>query len=156
MAAVPQEAALEPEPVMASEPSGAFPWRTIGLVAGGGALGALLRSAMDAIFPVVAMATLVEIPWATLVVNTVGCLALGVIAGLAESGTNLPHWVQPFLVTGVIGGFTTMALVLLQFSAMIGVDVPLQGLAYAAAGMAVPIAAVALGLIVGRIVGSRG
>jgi CrcB protein len=46
-------------------------------------------------------------PWATLLVNLVGCLLIGVL--LAVLLARFPHspWLRPFLAVGVLGGFTT-------------------------------------------------
>jgi fluoride exporter len=44
-------------------------------------------------------------PWATLIVNVVGCLAIGVAA--RRLGRHTRAWA--FTVTGVLGGFTTFS-----------------------------------------------
>ena len=49
-------------------------------------------------------------PWfpvGTLVVNVLGCLAIGVLAGVAESRGAFTPERQAFLLTGLLGGFTT-------------------------------------------------
>ena len=46
-------------------------------------------------------------PLGTLAVNVVGCLLIGVLAGLAETREALDEQVRVFLVVGVLGGFTT-------------------------------------------------
>lgn len=47
-------------------------------------------------------------PWATFGVNVVGCLLIGLLAGVfARSPT--PESVRLFLVTGLLGGFTTFS-----------------------------------------------
>jgi CrcB protein len=48
-------------------------------------------------------------PYGTFAVNIIGCLAIGIIYGLAEAYTWLtPEW-RLFFATGVIGGFTTFS-----------------------------------------------
>jgi CrcB protein len=42
-------------------------------------------------------------PWATLIVNVVGCFLITLIFGLLTSGSNL----RLFLTTGIMGGLTT-------------------------------------------------
>lgn len=70
-------------------------------IALGGALGAVLRTLVGGLlqregFPV-----------AILVVNVLGSFAMGVVAVmLVRAG--LPQW-QPFLMTGLLGGFTTFS-----------------------------------------------
>lgn len=73
-------------------------------VALGGALGASLR------FLVGAAATRSlgpAFPWGTFAVNVVGCFAMGILAAvvLKRGGLTL----APFLMTGVLGGFTTFS-----------------------------------------------
>ncbi|SDZ53030.1 camphor resistance protein CrcB [Jannaschia faecimaris] len=70
-------------------------------VALGGAIGASLRFLM-------AMALMRDgFPVAILTVNVVGSLLMGV-ATVALNRAGLPHW-QPFLMAGVLGGFTTFS-----------------------------------------------
>ncbi len=67
-------------------------------VALGGALGSVLRYLVG---------LLVAFPLGTLTVNVIGSFAIGVIwVHLADRG--LQHWL-PFLMTGVLGGFTTFS-----------------------------------------------
>ena len=46
-------------------------------------------------------------PYGTLAVNVVGCLLIGVLAGLAATRTILGVDTRAFLIVGVLGGFTT-------------------------------------------------
>jgi CrcB protein len=48
-------------------------------------------------------------PWGTLVVNVVGCFALGLLGGLAEVRGVLSAATRLFLFIGVLGGFTTFS-----------------------------------------------
>lgn len=72
-------------------------------VAAGGACGALLR------YGVQAWAAGSLLPWGTLLVNVVGCLAIGGLVG-AFAGT---PWFEAagraFLVAGLLGAFTTFS-----------------------------------------------
>lgn len=71
------------------------------LAGAGGAIGALGRAGIAEIVPHSAG----EFPWATLLVNVIGCLAIGAAARrLSPLGD---AW--RFAVTGVIGGFTTFS-----------------------------------------------
>ncbi len=48
-------------------------------------------------------------PWATLLVNILGCLLIGIVYGISEKGSFLsPEW-RIFLTVGLIGGFTTFS-----------------------------------------------
>jgi CrcB protein len=73
-------------------------------VALGGALGASARYLTG-----IAVARLLgrEFPWGTLIVNVVGAFAMGVlVVALAHLSANR---FAPFLMTGVLGGFTTFS-----------------------------------------------
>ena len=48
-------------------------------------------------------------PYGTLVVNLVGCLVLGLLAGLAESRQVIGPELRIFLFLGLLGGFTTFS-----------------------------------------------
>ncbi|MBJ7453875.1 MAG: fluoride efflux transporter CrcB, partial [Blastococcus sp.] len=74
----------------------------------GGALGALARWGVAEALPHDPDAW----PWATLLVNLVGCLVLGFLIGRVFDRSPGPPWLRapwmrPFLATGVLGGFTT-------------------------------------------------
>jgi CrcB protein len=47
-------------------------------------------------------------PWATLIVNVVGGLAMGALSAYG-SGQSLPEWLRLGLAAGVLGGFTTFS-----------------------------------------------
>ncbi len=70
--------------------------REFALVAAGGAIGAMLRYGTSM------WLARGDFPWATLLVNLVGSLALGLLAGTSD-GPRL------FLVVGVLGAFTTLS-----------------------------------------------
>lgn len=77
------------------------------LVAGGGALGSVLRWLVSSwVARTVAPS---RFPWGTLVVNLVGAFAIGALLTLAFEHELLPADGRLFLVTGVLGGFTTFS-----------------------------------------------
>jgi len=80
--------------------------KALALVALGGALGAVCRY-------LVAIAlmrgTLNGFPFGTFAVNLLGCLLIGLWAGLAVRHAWLNGDVRLLLVTGVLGGFTTFS-----------------------------------------------
>lgn len=125
--------------------------RTALLVAAGGALGSVLRWALSAAMPATVTPTLIEIPWATLIANAVGCLSLGVLAGMIEVRPDLPRWLMPFVGTGLCGGFTTMSAVVLQASSMLGAGFSVQALFYGLATAATALMGTVTGLAVGRV-----
>lgn len=119
------------------------------LVAAGGALGALLRYLLGAAMPSLATPTLVELPWATLLANTLGCLALGALAGVLEVRPGRP-WMQPLLGTGLCGGFTTMSTAVLDGAAMMGADFAILAIIYASLSLLLSIGALVAGLLIAR------
>jgi CrcB protein len=72
----------------------------------GGGLGAALRHGIN----LVSARTLgTEFPYGTLIINVTGSLLMGLIAGyLAFKGDASPHW-RLFLMTGILGGYTTFS-----------------------------------------------
>jgi CrcB protein len=48
-------------------------------------------------------------PYGTLVVNVLGCLVIGFLAGLAETRAAFTPETRLFLFVGVLGGFTTFS-----------------------------------------------
>jgi fluoride exporter len=77
-------------------------------VAVGGALGSVARHGVNRM--VHQEWPLLRFPLATVIVNIVGCCAIGVFAGLVATG-RLPmrtHW-REFVFVGVLGGFTTFS-----------------------------------------------
>ena len=82
-------------------------WKHAAAVAVGGGVGAFLRFAVGAW--VVHHHPAAKFPWATLAVNWLGCLLIGLIYGWVEDRTMLGVSMRYFLVTGLLGGFTTFS-----------------------------------------------
>ncbi len=76
------------------------------LVAIGGAMGAVARYGLGGL---VHRYTSPHFPYGTFVVNVIGCLAFGVLAGLAEQRFVLGSQARAFLLIGILGGFTTFS-----------------------------------------------
>ena len=77
------------------------------LVGAGGFLGSVLRYLASG--AVQSTARYVHFPGGTLVVNTVGCLLIGFLTGLAEARGVFSLEQRLFLITGFLGGFTTFS-----------------------------------------------
>ena len=78
---------------------------TLAYVALGGALGALARYGISGwVYDRMGE----NFPWGTLVVNVVGCLALGLVIRWLQVSALSPE-VRPFLTIGVLGAFTTFS-----------------------------------------------
>jgi CrcB protein len=81
------------------------------LVAIAGAAGTLLRYVMGG---VLARATGGVFPWETFVINALGCLAIGTVAGALDRGALIPPPLRMALMVGFIGGFTTFSTFALE------------------------------------------
>jgi CrcB protein len=82
-------------------------WKHAAAVVVGGGAGTFLRFAVGAW--VVHHHPGARFPWATLAVNWAGCLLIGLIYGWVEDRTMLGVSLRYFLVTGLLGGFTTFS-----------------------------------------------
>jgi CrcB protein len=111
------------------------------LVAAGGALGSVLRY-------LVSLAALgwlgAGFPWGTLAVNLLGSAAIGLLAGLGIGGP-----ARLFLVTGLLGGFTTFSAFSLE-TALLWERAPGLAAAYVAASVGLGLAAFALAYAAAR------
>lgn len=114
--------------------------RLLAVIAAGGVLGSLGRLGVG-----LAMAGLPSSgAWATLAVNVIGCLVIGVVASrlLVEPG---PWWHRPFWITGVLGGFTTFSAYALEAGALLDDGQVLASAMYLAVTVVAGLAAVGLG-----------
>lgn len=110
-------------------------------IALGGALGSLGRWTLEELM---GTSTASGWPWGTLTANVVGALLIGIIAtsGLIEGR---PAWVRPFLITGILGGFTTFSALALETSVMLETGRQLAALAYVGVTLAAGLLAVQVG-----------
>ena len=76
------------------------------LIAIGGALGSVARYLLSTF---VLRVTGTLFPLGTFVVNIIGCLAFGAIAGAASQRVQIAPALRLFLLTGILGGFTTFS-----------------------------------------------
>ncbi len=81
--------------------------RNLLLVGAGGFLGSVARYYLTRLVTQGVHAA--RFPYGTLVVNVLGCLAIGVVAGLAEQRNLFSPSTRLFLMTGLLGGFTTFS-----------------------------------------------
>ena len=123
-------------------------------VALGGAIGALLRYQTGRWMTWwLGPNTVTAFPWATLTVNVLGSLAMGLLAGyLARHGQGGEQW-RLFIGVGVLGGFTTFSAFSLEMMILIERGQAAQGLIYALVSVLAGLTALYLGLILMRLAG---
>lgn len=115
----------------------------IGAISLGGALGALGRLAVDRTLPHDDPSAF---PWSTVVVNVVGCLAIGVLLVLVvERWTHRPL-ARPFLGTGVLGGFTTFSTYAVDIRGLLATGQSALALGYVVGSVLAGLAAVVVGM----------
>ena len=89
-------------------------------VGSGGFLGALARYGLSGL--VHRQLSLATFPYGTLVVNMLGCLGIGAIAGLVESRQLFGPEFRTFALIGILGAFTTFSTFGYETLAMIRDD----------------------------------
>lgn len=119
------------------------------IVAAGGGLGAVARYGVGVwaqrLFPTS------QWPWATLTVNVVGGLLMGLLAGwLALRGGVQGESLRLFAAVGVLGGFTTFSAFSLEAALMIERRQSAMAGVYVSASVVLSIAALFIGLMVAR------
>jgi CrcB protein len=133
-----------PSPIIASS-----------LVAIGGGAGALARYQVGRgmthwLGPQVVSA----FPWATLAVNVIGSLAMGLLAGwLARHGGEGAENYRLLVGVGLMGGFTTFSAFSLELMLLIERGQPATAFAYGAVSVLAGLSALYIGLIVMRLAG---
>lgn len=81
--------------------------KSILLVGLGGFIGAVTRYKLGGW--ILHLTVQEKLPFGTLAVNVLGCLLVGVLAGLAEKFEMFGADTRLFLLTGLLGGFTTFS-----------------------------------------------
>ena len=122
---------------------------TLSLVALGGAIGAALRYLAGV--GILRLVGLHDFPVAILTVNVVGSFLMGVFVVLAAE-RGLTH-LGPFVMTGLLGGFTTFSSFSLEMMLLIERGQSPLAVTYAAVSLLAGVTGLYLGLIAMRIAG---
>lgn len=124
-------------------------------VALGGAIGALGRYQLGrAITHWLGPQVVTAFPWATLAVNVIGSMAMGVLAGwLARHGSGSGEQLRLLLGVGLLGGFTTFSAFSLELMLLIQRGQPGTAFAYGAISVLAGLSGLYIGLILMRIAG---
>jgi len=97
--------------------------------------------------------TVTAFPWATLTVNVVGSLAMGLLAGfLARHGQGGEHW-RLLVGVGLLGGYTTFSSFSLELMLLVERGQPWLAFTYAAISVLAGLTALYLGLVTMRVAG---
>jgi CrcB protein len=129
------------------------PLAASGLVALGGGAGALARYQTGRLLTLLlGPATVATFPWATLAVNVIGSLAMGLLAGwLARFGSGGGETWRLLVGVGLLGGFTTFSAFSLELMLLIERGQAGTAFTYAAISVLAGLTALYLGLIVMRL-----
>jgi fluoride exporter len=119
------------------------------LAALGGALGSLARWSVVVALPRSSGGW----PWATLAVNLLGCLLIGVLLAVLAARRPDDDRLRTFLGAGVLGGFTTYSAFAVEVADLLRAGVPVLAAGYVAVSVVGGLVAVAAGLRTGALVG---
>lgn len=111
-----------PAEVRASEPP------VVAAIAVGGAIGASARYLIGLAWPTASG----SLPWATLMINVVGCALIGILMVLVSEVWTRHRLLRPLLGTGILGGFTTFSTYAVDIQGLLNDGHPITALLYLA------------------------
>lgn len=128
--------------------SAALDWRTLLAILAGGGIGSVLRY-------VVTLGVTQRLgpgfPYATLLINVTGSLIIGVVFELSQTrAIGMSPMLRLFLMTGVLGGYTTFSTFSLDVALLAGERAVLLSIVYAAGSVILGLAAAVAGIIAVR------
>lgn len=132
-------AARPPREIRLTEPT----WHWYLLVAVGSGMGGAGRLFVSTL---VGRAAGYGFPWSTLIVNVLGCLAVGGLGALfaPSNPLHLRHDLRMLLIVGILGGFTTFSAFSLETLQLVQRGSPGAAGAYAVASLVLCLLAAAL------------
>ncbi|MFI6512530.1 fluoride efflux transporter FluC [Streptosporangium sp. NPDC050855] len=127
---------------------GRIPWATLGVIAAGGAAGALARHGLVLAFPHPPDG----FPWATFAINVSGCLLIGLLMVFVTEARGVHPLLRPFLGVGVLGGFTTFSAYVIDIGRLVAAGAPQVALGYLFGTVTAALAATWTGIALGRLI----
>jgi CrcB protein len=115
-------------------------------IAVGGALGGGARYLIERAVPALPG----RFPWATFAINVSGAFALALLLVFVLDVWPPTRYVRPFAAIGFLGAFTTFSTWTVETTDLLAHDRPEVAAAYLAGSLVAGLAAVSLGLVVGR------
>lgn len=126
-------------------------WDVLLAVGIGGVIGAESRYGIDRLWP----SSMTGFPWATLTINVLGCLLMGMLMVVLTELVTPHRLARPFLGIGVLGGFTTFSSFAVDTERLLRAHRAGLALVYMVATLVVAAAALALGTAAARRAGPR-
>jgi CrcB protein len=120
-------------------------------IAAGGALGGAARYGIEQALPAARDA----FPWATFAINVSGSLALAVLLVFVLEIWPPTRYVRPFAAIGFLGAYTTFSTWMVETAELVAHGRPGLAVGYLAGSLVAGLAAVSLGLVLGRAVLAR-
>lgn len=121
-------------------------------VAAGGFVGGVARYLVGLAWPTPAG----SVPWAIVTVNTAGALVLALLLVLVSEVLPPTTYLRPAVGTGFCGALTTFSSVMVGLDQLVAGGSALVALVYLLVSLVAGVAAVALGVFIGRRVAQRG
>lgn len=116
----------------------------------GGGLGSLARYGVSLLLP-----TRGGFPWSTFLVNTLGCLLIGVLMVCVTEVWRPARLARPFLGVGLLGGFTTYSTAMLDVRTLGVHGHEIVAAAYGVGSLAAGLACVWIGVMFTRLLADR-
>jgi CrcB protein len=141
---------VRPPPARARQRSGGLGSRLrpgiLAAIAAGGALGGAARYLIEQALPTGRNG----FPWATFAINVSGSLALAVLLVFVLEIWPPTRYVRPFAAIGFLGAYTTFSTWMVETAELVSHGRPAVAAGYLAGSLFAGLAAVSLGLVVGR------
>ena len=89
--------------------------------------------------------------WGIMTVNLLGALIIGIVYHFLSVRTGLRPEVKAFLMTGMLGGFTTFSTYMLDFCLLMGMQQTAEAFLYLLGSLMLGVAFLYLGIYAGKI-----